>query len=61
MLLMSVMQKLWLYIRQVPLYQQLSEEAQIAAGVFPNAMGVYLGLEHIDDIKADLDSALQNL
>lgn len=42
-------------------HQQLSEEAQIAAGVFPNAIRISLGLEHIDDIKADLDSALQNL
>ncbi len=42
-------------------HQQLSEEAQIAAGVYPNAIRISLGLEHIDDIKADIDGALQNL
>ncbi len=42
-------------------HQQLPEEAQIAAGVFPNAIRISLGLEHIDDIKADLDEALKLL
>ncbi len=42
-------------------HQQLPEEAQIAAGVYPNMIRISLGLEHIDDIKADLDAALQKL
>ncbi len=42
-------------------HQQLSDEAQVAAGVYPNLLRVSLGLEHIDDIKADLDEALQRL
>jgi len=39
----------------------LSYEAQIAAGVYPNLLRVSLGIEHIDDIKADLDAALKQL
>ncbi|MFA5650746.1 MAG: PLP-dependent transferase, partial [Proteiniphilum sp.] len=42
-------------------HQQLSDEAQVAAGVYPNLLRISLGLEHIDDIKADLDRALQQL
>lgn len=42
-------------------HQQLSDEAQIAAGVYPNLLRVSLGIEHIDDIKADLDEALKQL
>ena len=42
-------------------HQQLSDEAQVAAGVYPNLLRISLGLEHIDDIKADLDGALQKL
>ncbi|MFD1631917.1 O-acetylhomoserine aminocarboxypropyltransferase/cysteine synthase family protein [Pseudopedobacter beijingensis] len=39
-------------------HQQLSEEAQIAAGVQPAALRVSVGIEHIDDIKADFEQAL---
>ena len=39
-------------------HQQLSEEKQIAVGVYPNMLRLSPGLEHIDDIKADLDQAL---
>ncbi|HHU07602.1 MAG TPA: bifunctional O-acetylhomoserine aminocarboxypropyltransferase/cysteine synthase, partial [Clostridiaceae bacterium] len=42
-------------------HQQLPEDAQIAAGVYPNMIRISLGLEHIDDIKADLEEALKNL
>lgn len=38
-------------------HQQLSEEAQLAAGVKPNALRVSVGIEHIDDIKADFEQA----
>jgi len=42
-------------------HQQLSEDAQIAAGVYPNMIRISLGLEHIEDIKADLEEALKKL
>ena len=42
-------------------HQQLSEEAQVAAGVYPNMIRISLGLEHIDDIKNDLEVALKSL
>lgn len=38
-------------------HQQLSGEAQLAAGVKPNALRVSVGIEHIDDIKADFEQA----
>jgi O-acetylhomoserine (thiol)-lyase len=40
-------------------HQQLSEEAKLAAGVYPNLLRLSVGLEHIDDLKADLDRALR--
>ena len=39
-------------------HQQLSDAEQLAAGVYPNLLRLSLGLEHIDDVKADLDQAL---
>ena len=38
-------------------HQQLSEEAQLAAGVSPTQLRVSAGLEHIDDIKGDFEQA----
>jgi len=38
-------------------HQQLSEAEQIAAGVNPSSLRVSVGIEHIDDIKADLEQA----
>ena len=38
-------------------HQQLSAEAQAAAGVLPNLLRVSVGIEHIDDIKADFEQA----
>jgi O-acetylhomoserine (thiol)-lyase len=38
-------------------HQQLSDQEQIAAGVTPTLLRISLGLEHIEDIKADLQSA----
>lgn len=40
-------------------HQQLSETEQIASGVTQDLVRVSLGIEHIDDIKADFDQALQ--
>ena len=38
-------------------HRQLSDEAQMAAGVYPDLLRLSLGLEHLDDIKADLEQA----
>jgi O-acetylhomoserine/O-acetylserine sulfhydrylase len=38
-------------------HQQLSDEEQIASGVLPTLLRISVGLEHIDDIKADLQQA----
>lgn len=40
-------------------HSQLSEEHQIAAGTGPDVVRISVGLEHPDDIKADLDQAIQ--
>src|SRR5580698_6851240 len=42
-------------------HQQLSDEEQLAAGVYPNSLRIAVGLEHIDDIKADLEQAFAKL
>jgi O-acetylhomoserine/O-acetylserine sulfhydrylase len=39
-------------------HQQLSDEEQLSAGVLPNSLRVSVGIEHIDDIKADFEQAL---
>lgn len=38
-------------------HQQLSEAEQAAAGVTPNGLRVSAGIEHIEDLKADLEQA----
>ncbi|WP_019946280.1 O-acetylhomoserine aminocarboxypropyltransferase/cysteine synthase family protein [Hymenobacter aerophilus] len=38
-------------------HQQLSDEAQQAAGVTPTLLRLSLGIEHFDDIRADLQQA----
>ncbi len=38
-------------------HQQLSEAEQLTAGVYPNQLRVSIGIEHIDDIKADFEQA----
>ncbi len=42
-------------------HQQLSEEAQKLAGVFPGQLRISVGIEHIDDIKADLQQAFDKI
>jgi O-acetylhomoserine (thiol)-lyase len=39
-------------------HQQLSDAAQLSAGVTPTLLRVSVGIEHIDDIKADIEQAL---
>ena len=42
-------------------HEQLSAEEQIAAGVRPNQVRISVGIEHIDDIKADLEQAFSKV
>ncbi len=39
-------------------HEQLSESEQLASGVLPNMVRISVGIEHIDDIKADIEQAL---
>jgi O-acetylhomoserine (thiol)-lyase len=39
-------------------HQQLSADEQISSGVTPDLVRISVGIEHIDDIIADLDQAL---
>ena len=40
-------------------HQQLSEEEQAASGVTPDLIRVSVGIEHIEDIKADFQQAFE--
>ena len=40
-------------------HEQLSEEEQRSTGVEPNLVRISVGIEHIDDIKEDIEQALQ--
>lgn len=42
-------------------HQQLTDAEQLAAGVSPNQLRVSLGIEHIDDIKADFQQAFEKV
>jgi O-acetylhomoserine/O-acetylserine sulfhydrylase len=42
-------------------HEQLNEEEQKTAGVAPNQIRISVGLEHIEDIKADLEQAFQKV
>lgn len=42
-------------------HQQLNEEEQKASGVFPGILRISVGIEHIDDIIADLEQAFSQL
>ena len=42
-------------------HSQLADDEKLAAGVFPNLLRLSLGIEHIDDIKADLEEAFKKL
>ena len=39
-------------------HQQLSDAEQLASGVLPSLLRLSVGIEHIDDIKEDLEKAL---
>ncbi len=40
-------------------HEQLSEAERIASGVLPNLIRISVGIEHIDDIKADFEQAFE--
>jgi O-acetylhomoserine/O-acetylserine sulfhydrylase len=42
-------------------HQQLSDAEQLSAGVTPAQLRVSVGIEHIDDIKADFDQAFEKV
>ncbi len=42
-------------------HQQLSDEEQLAAGVTPTGLRISAGLEHIEDIKSDLQQAFEKV
>lgn len=42
-------------------HEQLNQEEQAAAGVLPNQVRISVGIEHIDDIKADIEQAFQKV
>ncbi|MEZ5043693.1 MAG: O-acetylhomoserine aminocarboxypropyltransferase/cysteine synthase [Saprospiraceae bacterium] len=42
-------------------HQQLSDQEQLAAGVLPSQLRVSVGIEHIDDIKADFEQAFAQI
>lgn len=42
-------------------HKQLSDEAQLAAGVTPTMLRISLGIEHIEDVKADLIAAFNKV
>lgn len=45
----------------VTTHQQLTAEEQLSAGVLPNLLRVSVGIEHIDDIKADFEQAFEKV
>jgi O-acetylhomoserine (thiol)-lyase len=38
-------------------HRQLDEQAQIAVGIYPDLLRLSIGLEHLDDIKEDMEQA----
>ena len=42
-------------------HEQLSEADQVAAGVLPNQVRISVGIEHIEDIKADFEQAFEKV
>ena len=42
-------------------HQQLSDKEREASGVLPNLVRISVGIEHIDDIKADFEQAFEKV
>jgi len=45
----------------VTTHEQLNEEEQLAAGVTPDHIRLSVGIEHVEDIKADLEQAINKV
>ena len=45
----------------VTTHQQLSDAEQLSAGVTPGLLRISVGIEHIDDIKADIEQAFEKV
>ena len=41
-------------------HRQLPEKAQLEGGILPNMIRLSVGIEDVEDIKADLDQALRS-
>ena len=52
------MLSLWRVTPASTTHRQLNEQEQKSAGVSPEMIRLSVGIEHIDDILADLDQAL---
>jgi len=42
-------------------HQQMSDEEQAAAGVLPNMLRISVGIEHLEDLKGDLEQAFAKI
>jgi O-acetylhomoserine (thiol)-lyase len=42
-------------------HQQLSDAEQLSAGVTPGLLRIAVGIEHIDDIKADIEQSFEKV
>ena len=42
-------------------HEQLSEAEQVASGVLPNQVRISVGIEHVEDIKADFEQAFEKI
>ena len=42
-------------------HAQLNEQELVASGVYPNLLRLSLGIEHVEDIREDLNEALKHL
>jgi O-succinylhomoserine sulfhydrylase len=42
-------------------HAKLTDDEKIAAGITPNLLRIAAGLEHVDDLKADLEQSLKNI
>jgi len=45
----------------VTTHQQLTDEEQIASGVTKDLIRLSVGIEHVDDIKADLQQSFEKI
>ena len=58
---MLAMLKHWPFILPLPRMSSWSEAEQKASGVEPNQVRISVGIEHIEDIKADFEQAFEKV